>query len=133
DVTVEFSLNGGGAHAEVAEHTPGTRTRIKRQRGEGVRGAHVAAPGLLCYRGRTLQRLTGLGRLLWRPLAGQASSSGGQLSRGCAPPLRPHSQLLQNGGGSPLMEKPDQQVMGARLGGPVSGGLPPGRLQAAPA
>jgi hypothetical protein len=45
DVTVESLLHGGDAHAEVAEHTPGTRTRIKRQRGEQVLGAHLAAPG----------------------------------------------------------------------------------------
>src|SRR5258708_30957453 len=69
DVAVEFFLNGGGAHAEVAEHTPGTRTRIKRQRGEEVLRAHVAGPGLLGNRGRTLYRLTGPRPLLWRPLS----------------------------------------------------------------
>ena len=61
-VTVEFFLNGGDAHAEVAEHTPGTRTRIERQCGEEVFGAHVFAPGLLGNRGRSLDRLTGFGR-----------------------------------------------------------------------
>ena len=132
DVTVELFLNDGDAHAEMAEHTPGTRTRITRQRGEEVLGVDVATPGLLCNRGRTLHRLTGLGRLLWRPLAGPTSFSWEQLSRGGAYRLGPHSQLLQNGGGYPLMEKPDQLVMGAHLGGPVSGGLPPGCLQAAP-
>jgi hypothetical protein len=30
------------------------------------------------------------------------------------------------------MEQPDQQVLGAHLGGPVGSGLPPSRLQAAP-
>src|SRR5215472_3827286 len=131
DVTAEFFLNGGGAHAEVAEHAPGTRTRIKRQRGEEVLGAHAATPGLPGNRGRALHRLTGLGRLRWRPLAGQTSSSSWeQLSRGGAHRVGPHSQLLQNDGGYPLMEKPDQLVMGAHLGGPVRGGLPPGRLQA---
>jgi hypothetical protein len=76
DVTVEFFLNGGDAHAEVAEHPPGTRTRIKRQRGEELLGAHVAAPGLLGQRGRTLDRLTGLGRLLWRPPVWPAPPAG---------------------------------------------------------
>ena len=71
DVAVESVLSGGCAHAEVAEHTPGTRTRIKRQRGEQVLGAHVAAPGLLGNRGRTLQSLHGLGRHQRRPLAGR--------------------------------------------------------------
>jgi hypothetical protein len=131
DVTVESSLNGGDAHAEVAEHTSGTRTRVKRQRGEQVLGAHLAAPGLLGNRGRTLYRFTCLGRLLWRPLAGQTSSRE-QFSCGGAHRVGPHSQLLQNGSGYPLMEEPDQLVMGAHLGGPVSGGLPPGRQQAAP-
>ncbi len=133
DVTVESSLDGGDAHAEVAEHAPGTRTRIKRQRGEQVLGAHVAAPGLLGNRGRPPQRLTGLGRLLWRPPAGQTSCSWEQFARGGAYRADPHSQLLQDGGGYPLMEKPDQLMMGAHLGGPVSGGFPPGRLQAAAA
>jgi hypothetical protein len=122
-ITVESLLNGGGAHAEVAEHTPGTRTRIERQRGEEVLGAHLGAPGLLCNRGRTLHRLTGLGRLLWRPPAGQASSSGEQLSRGGAHRVSPHSQLLQNGGGYPLVEKPDQLVMGAHR--PAASRQPP--------
>src|SRR5260370_12225564 len=90
DVAVEFFLNGGGAHAEVAEHTPGTRTRIKRQRGEEVLGAHVAGPGLLGNRGRTLYRLTGLGRLLWRPLAGQGPPRG-QLPPRCPLRARPDS------------------------------------------
>src|SRR5258708_27479616 len=102
DVAVEFFLNGGGAHAEVAEHTPGTRTRIKRQRGEEVLGAHVAGPGLLGNRGRTLYRLTGLGRLLWRPLAAQ-SSSGEQLSRRGPYRVGPYSPLLPHGGRYPLM------------------------------
>jgi hypothetical protein len=39
------------ASALLAEHTPGARTRIKRQRGEQVLGAHLAAPGLLGNRG----------------------------------------------------------------------------------
>jgi hypothetical protein len=133
DVTVEPFLNAGDAHAQVAEHTPGTRTRIERQRGEQVLGAHVAPPGLLGHRGRTLDRLTGLGRLLWRPPAGQTPSWWEQLPRGGAHRVGPHSQLLQNDGGYPLAEKPDQLVMGAHLGGPVRGGLPPGSLQAAPA
>ena len=60
----------------MAEHPPGTRTRIKRQRSEQVLGAHLAAPGLLGHRGRTLHRLTGPSRLRWRPPAGQASTSG---------------------------------------------------------
>jgi len=53
DVTVEPPLESGDAHTEVAEHTPGPRTRIKRQRGEQVLGAHFAAPALLSDRGRT--------------------------------------------------------------------------------
>src|SRR5215469_9260508 len=66
DVTVELFLKAGDAQAEVAEHTPGMRTRIKDQRGEKVLGAHVVAPGLLCDRGRARQPLAGLGRLLRR-------------------------------------------------------------------
>ena len=70
-LTVEFFLHGGDAHAEVAEHTPGTRTRIKRQRGEQVLGADLIDPGPLRELGRPPEHLTGLGRLLWRPPAGQ--------------------------------------------------------------
>src|SRR5262249_43831759 len=101
DVTAEFVLDSGGAHVQVAEHTPRPRTRIKRQRGEQVLGAHLGAPGLLCHRGRPLQRLTGLGRLLWRPLAGPASPAWVQLARGGAHRVGPHPQFLQNGGGYP--------------------------------
>ncbi len=101
--------------------TSGTRARIKRQRGEQVLGAYLAAPGLLGNRGRALQRLTGLGGLLWRPPAGLTSSScWEQLVRGGAHRVGPHSQLRQNGGGYPLMEEPDELVMGAHLGRPVS-------------
>src|SRR5215831_13332024 len=136
DVTVESFLNGGGAHAEVAEHTPGPRTRIKRQRGEQVLGAHLAAPGPLGNRGRTLHRSDGLSRHQRRPPAGPASSSFSssweELSRGGADRVGPHPQLLQHGGRHSLVEKPDQLVMGTHLGGPVSGGLPLGRLHAAP-
>src|SRR5258708_11398399 len=67
DVAVEFFLNGGGAHAEGAEHTPRTRTRIKRQRGEEVLGGHVPRPGLLGNRRRTPYRLPGPRRLFWPP------------------------------------------------------------------
>jgi hypothetical protein len=85
DVAIEAFLDRGDAHAEVVEHPPGMRTRIKRQRGEQVLGAHVAAPGLLRNRGRTPDRLSGLGRLLWRPLAGRTfSSCWEQLLRGGA-------------------------------------------------
>ncbi len=137
DVTVESFLNGGDAHTEVAEHAPGTRTRIKRQRGEQMPGGDLIEPGPLREHGRPPDCLARLRRLLWRPPAGQTSSSScsswEQLSRGGAHRVGPHSQLLQNGSGYPLMEKPDQLVMGAHLGGPVSGGLPPGRLHAAPA
>jgi hypothetical protein len=136
DVTVESFLNGGDAHTEVAEHAPGTRTRIKRQRGEQVLGADLIEPGPLREHGRPPDCLARLRRLLWRPPAGQTSSSSftwEQLSRGGAHRVGPHSQLRQHGSGYPLMGKPDQQVMGAHLGGPVSGGLPPGRLHAAPA
>jgi hypothetical protein len=125
DVTVESFLDRGDVHAEAAEHPPGARTRIKHQRGEQVLGAHLAAPGLLGNRGRQPDRRTGLGRLLWRPLAGPTSffsSSGEQLLRGGAHRVGPHSKLLQNGGGYPFMQKPDQLVLGAHLGGPVRGG-----------
>ena len=124
DVTLEPFPDGGAADTEAAEHTPGTRIRIKRQHGEEVLGAHVAAPCLPGDRGCTPQRLTGLGRLLWRLLAGQTSSTWEQLSRGGAHPLGPHPQLFQHGGGDPLIEKPDQLVMSAHLSGPVRR-LPP--------
>src|SRR5258708_30467457 len=44
DVAVEFFLNGGGAHAEGAEHTPRTRTRVQRQRRQGALRAPLPAP-----------------------------------------------------------------------------------------
>ena len=134
DVTAESFLHGGDAHTELAEHTPGTRTRIKRQRGEQVLGADLIEPGPLREHGRPPDCLARLRRLPWRRPAGQTSSSSSweQLPRGGAHRVGPHSQLRQHGSGYPLMEQPDQQVMGAHLGGPVSGGLPPGRLHAAP-
>src|SRR5258708_24774851 len=46
DVAVEFFLNGGGTHADVAEHTPATPTTNKPHRGEEVPGAPPAAPRL---------------------------------------------------------------------------------------
>src|SRR5215475_5890156 len=132
DVAVESLLNGGAAHAQMAEHTPGPRTRIKHHRGEQVLCAHLAAPSPLRYPGGPLHSLHGLGRYQCRPLAGQTfSPSWEQLTRGGAHLLGPHSQLLQHGGGYPLMEEPHQLVMGAYLACPVSGGLSPGRLHAA--
>src|SRR5260370_33059869 len=58
DVAVEFFLNGGGAHAQGAEATPGTRTRIKRPRGQEALGAPRPRPRPPGHRSRTLYRPT---------------------------------------------------------------------------
>src|SRR5258708_1556588 len=66
DVAVEFFLNGGRGHARVAEHTPGTRTRVKRQRREGGLGGPRPGPRPLGKPRRTLDRPPRPGRALSR-------------------------------------------------------------------